>query len=280
MATISAMSSQTRAVYSMFNRMSNSTQSSQSNQYALMNAFFGSGKSKRNTGLASSLFSYYNAQKSSDLESLQAVTNGIRNMTTSYNETRQVFNTEYSATLTDVRKSAATVKSSTFGFTAEDIKTDDKGVQTYSNELAKTINNVKTLVKDYNEALTFLTDNKETSTQVSALANSFADTPYFKSSYEKVGISVGNDGKLSVNEQRLAKSLTENPLSSENTLKYTLANRADSKASLGQLRSASMFPSMNALMGKELGVASLYTGRTLNNIQRYSNSYNLFNIFA
>ena len=278
MATISAMLGQTSSIYAMMNRASGSSRNAAN--LSLVNSVFGNNEnSYKTTSSAKALYNSYRASSEEDLKSLQAITSGIQGLTTSYYDTKKVFNAEYSSSMSDLRSAAKSVKTDNYEFNASDITTDAKGVQTYSKDLQKTINNVKNLVSSYNDTLKFLGDNKSVSTNVASLANSFADTKYFSASFERVGIKVESNGALTLSEKSLAKALTTNPASSKNVLANTLAGRADSKAAFAERRSDSMFPSMNTMLKGELGVASLYTGSTLSNVQKYTNSLNLFNIF-
>ena len=142
-----------------------------------------------NTGTLSGLSSSYARAKSgtaalpydessaaSDMQTLSRIREGYAGLVSSYTETKTTFNTEMKSTLSDLAGSAATVASMSYDFSASDIQTDASGKTTYSDGLKSAISSVKSLVSDYNDALSFFSDNKDVSKRASALATEFADT--------------------------------------------------------------------------------------------------------
>ena len=223
---------------------------------------------------------YDKSSAASDMQTLSSIREGYAGLVSSYTETKTTFNTEMKSTLSDLAGSAAKVASMSYDFSASDIQTDADGKTTYSDGLKSAISNVKSLVSDYNDALSFFSDNKDVSKRASALATEFADTTYRADSYSAIGINVDSKtGKLTLDEDKLAKSLTTESSRTENLLgKNGLAGKAQSHVALAKFQQDKVFPSMQSMIGGEMTVASLYTGRTLQNISSFVTTGNLIDM--
>lgn len=216
----------------------------------------------------------------SDLKTLQGVRDGYAGLVSSYTETKTTFNTEMESTLSDLSDSARKVMNMSYDFSASDIQTGADGKTTYSDALKSAISNVKSLVSDYNDALTFFSDNKDVSKRASALATEFADTTYRADSYSAIGINVDSKtGALTLDEDKLAKALTTESSRTENLLgRNGLSGKAESHVNLANFQKDQVFPSMSSMLGNETKLASLYTGSTLVNISAFATTGNLLDM--
>ena len=223
---------------------------------------------------------YDESSAASDMRTLSSIREGYAGLVSSYTETKTTFNTEMKSTLSDLAGSAAKVASMSYDFSASDIQTDAAGKTTYSDGLKSAISSVKSLVSDYNDALSFFSDNKDVSKRASALATEFADTTYRADSYRAIGINVDSKtGALTLDEDKLAKALTTESSRAENLLgKNGLAGKAQSHVGLAKFQQDKVFPSMQSMIGGEMTVASLYTGRTLQNISSFVTTGNLIDM--
>ena len=281
MSTISSIANNTYMMYKFASKnglsLTGGTTNSSSSSLASISSAYANAKSS-----SSSIFSTSAATSSaeSDLNTLTSVREGYAGLVSSYTETKNTFNTEMKSTLSDLSSSASTVKNMNYDFSASDITTDSSGKTTYSDGLKAAISNVKSLVSDYNDTLSFFSDNKDVSKRASALATEFADTTYRADSYAAIGINVDSKtGALSVDEDKLAKALTTESSRTENLLgKNGLSGKAESHVSLAKFQQDKVFPSMSSMLGGETTVASLYTGRTLQNISGFVTTGNLINM--
>ena len=279
MATISSMAGNTYMMYKMAqnNGLSlfgnNQTQSSQKTS-----TFLTQWQNVQNTP-ASQLQSY-NDTSEQDLATIQSIRSGINGLTSSYTSTRTTFYAEYDSTMDDLKSAAQLVKGSNFSFSDKDITQGADGKTTYSEGLQQTLDNVKNLVSKYNDALQFTQSNAEVSTRVKALGTTFADTTYRASQYGSMGISVDSKtGALSVDESKLAKAIVDRGEAVQYSLgSYGgLAGKAEHHADLARPQRSRMFPSMQSMIGGEMEVASLYSGKTLNSMTQYTSVGNLLN---
>lgn len=281
MSTISSIANNTYMMYKFASKnglsLTGGTTNASSRALASISSSYAKAKSS-----SSSMFSSSDAISTaeSDLKTLSSVREGYAGLVSSYIDTKNTFNTEMKSTLSDLSDSAAVVKNMNYDFSASDIQTDASGKQTYSDGLKAAIGNVESLVSDYNDALSFFSDNKEVSKRASGLATEFADTTYRADSYAAIGINVDSKtGALSVDEDKLAKALTTESSRTENLLgKNGLSGKAESHVSLAKFQQDKVFPSMSSMLGNETTVASLYTGRTLQNISGYATTGNLINM--
>ena len=103
--------------------------------------------------------------------------------------------------LSDVRKSADELKTATEAFTKEDLFKKEKGE--YDTE--KIMGAVKDFAKSYNETLDKTSQVNSSNVKTSAkFMKSMTDT--MSKALSKVGVEVGDDGKLSVNEEKFKKA--------------------------------------------------------------------------
>lgn len=276
MSTISSMANNTYMMYKFAAKAGLSPTSGTTSSSTLSGLSSSYAKAKSGTAA----LPYDKSSAASDMQTLSSIREGYAGLVSSYTETKTTFNTEMKSTLSDLAGSAAKVASMSYDFSASDIQTDADGKTTYSDGLKSAISNVKSLVSDYNDALSFFSDNKDVSKRASALATEFADTTYRADSYSAIGINVDSKtGKLTLDEDKLAKSLTTESSRTENLLgKNGLAGKAQSHVALAKFQQDKVFPSMQSMIGGEMTVASLYTGRTLQNISSFVTTGNLIDM--
>ena len=167
-----------------------------------------------------------------------------------------------------------------YSFSAGDITTSADGTVTYSDSLQSALDNVQSLVDDYNEAISYTSKNSDVSNRMKTLASTFSDTTYRSGVYSGIGISVDSTtGKLTVDTETLANALVENGDRVQNALGSNgLAGKAESHADLALSQADKLFPSMQSMIGDELEAASIYSGSVLSNINTYTTAGNLIDL--
>lgn len=283
MSTISAMANNTYMMYKFATNAGLSLTGSSSSSASTSSAsstLSGLGSATSNAKSITARLAAAESSAQSDLKTLQGVRDGYAGLVSSYTETRSTFNTEMKSTLSDLSDSAKKVMNMSYDFSASDIQTGADGKTTYSDALKSAISNVKSLVSDYNDALTFFSDNKDVSKRASALATEFADTTYRADSYSAIGINVDSKtGALTLDEDKLAKALTTESSRTENLLgRNGLSGKAESHVNLANFQKDQVFPSMSSMLGNETKLASLYTGSTLVNISAFATTGNLLDM--
>lgn len=289
MATISAMANNTYAMYkmaqnnglSLFGTSTSSTSTAKSTSSATSSTSLSSISSNAKSSSEAIVNSWKNAatQASEDMKTLTSIKSGIQGLMSSYTSTNKAFYAEYDSTMSDLKDAASTVKYMNFDFGKDDITTNADGTKTYSSGLKAAIKNVSNLVSAYNDALQFTSDNAEVSDRMKALSSNFADTTYHAGQYSTVGITVDTKtGALSLDEDKLAKALTENSDATEYTLgRSGLAGKAETHIEQANHQRSKLFPSMKQMIGGEMEVASLYTGKALQGMTTYASVGNLLN---
>ncbi len=297
MSTISSMTNNTYMMYKFAASTSaetsgatDSTTQSLASMKALVSSMSGttSGTSSSLWGStsssnSSSLWSAYSnaaSEASSTLSTVTGMKNTISNMMSSYESTKKIFNTEFKSTMSDLKSSAQTVKNMSYNFSSDDITTTN-GSAKYSESLTSAIKSVKNLVSDYNDALSFLSDNSSVSKRVKRLSTTFSDTTYRAGVYSSVGITVDSStGKLSLDESKLADALANNSDTAEYVLgKNGLAGKAESHVAAASSQSSQLFPSASGMLGDIQGYSSLYSSNTLNSMNKYLGIGNLVNMY-
>ena len=217
------------------------------------------------------------SQAQSDLDTINTIRTNIEGLTSSYTSTRKTFYADLDSTMDDLKSAAATVKGMNYVFSDSDITTKADGTKSYSSDLQSAIKNVKNLVSAYNDALDFTSDNASVSDRMKALNTTFADTTYRAGQYGAIGITVDTKtGALSLDEDKLAQALVDNGDRVQNTLGSNgLAGKATHHAQLASSQRSRLFPSMQSMIGGEMEVASLYTGKTLLGMTQYASVGNL-----
>lgn len=288
MTTISSLANNTYTMYKMASGNTASTTSANSN---LVSAFSSAYSPQKKTHAAqdslTNLWSSYTASASSSsslsgLSTIYGISSSATELVNSYNEARKVYQTEFSATMSDLKSSADNVaKLDTSKFSQDDIKTAEDGTKTYSDALKGAIKDIKQLVSDYNDTLGTTNDYSSVSKRMKSIANTFADTTYRSDIYKQVGINVDSKtGELSVDEDKLAKALTENGSRVENALsKNGLAGKASHHADFALAQQDKAFPSMKTMLGSALNLASAYTNpKVLTANVQYNMIGNLLNM--
>ena len=107
------------------------------------------------------------------------------------------------------------------------------------------LSNVRNLVNRFNDAVTYFNENRGVSDRMSALAGSFGRTETFAEPLNAVGITVNDNGRLTVNETRLADALNENSANVNALLgRNGLAGRLDRNIELATSQRDNLFPSV------------------------------------
>ncbi len=228
---------------------------------------------------------------SSDLNTLSNIKSGMSDLLASYATTSKTFHAELGSTLSDLKGSATKVAKMSFdvggvpatattGTTASGTASGTSA-STSSTKLTDVLKNIKSLVSDYNSAISFFSDNSSVSSRVKSLASSFSDTTYNARTYAKIGINVDSStGKLSIDETKLTKALQETPDRVANLLGSNgLAGKAENKVSLAESQKSNLFPSVSTMLGSELKTASLYNAKTLTAISSYTNVGSLLDLY-
>ena len=156
----------------------------------------------------------------------------------------------------------------------------NKHIETaYSKIMQSALKTVQDFVDNYNGTLEFFQDNSVVSARVGRMAEVFGDTQYRATSYDAIGISVGNDGSLSIDEEKLAKSIVDNPSKVSSTLGSSgLADKAESHINVANSQRSQLFPSAQSMFGEELSTASFYTSGAYLSMNAASNLGNLVNM--
>lgn len=257
MATISAMSNNTYLMYKSAEKLSGNTNFS--------NMLFGSTDktSKTDDSISKMWSNYTNAasQSAANLDNLTSLKQNTTELVNSYNDAKKTFQTDFKATMSDLKESAQTVMGMNYDFSTSDITTDNAGKTVYSDSLKNAISNVKSLISDYNDAIGLTSDYSDVSKRLKSLANVFSDTTYRADTYAKIGIGVDNKtGALSLDEDKLAKALTENGDRVKNILGSNgLAGKANNHVNLANSQQSNLFPSMPTMLGKDYITAQAYT---------------------
>ena len=257
MATISAMSNNTYLMYKSAEKLSGNTNFS--------NMLFGStDKTSQTDDSISKMWSNYTnaaSQSAANLDNLTSLKQNTTELVNSYNDAKKTFQTDFKATMSDLKGSAQTVMGMNYDFSTSDITTDNAGKTVYSDSLKNAISNVKSLISDYNDAIGLTSDYSDVSKRLKSLANVFSDTTYRADTYAKIGIGVDSKtGALSLDEDKLVKALTENGDRVKNILGSNgLAGKANNHVDLANSQQSNLFPSMQTMLGKDYITAQAYT---------------------
>jgi len=149
----------------------------------------------------------------------------------------------------------------------------------YSKMMQSAFKTVNEFVENYNGTMEFFKSNNAVSPINGKIGEVFADTKYRASSYESIGINVGNDGTLSVDQERLAQAIVENPDRVAETIGKTgLSDKAQSHVDFANSVRSQAFPGAQAMFGDQLSSASFYTSGAYLNLNSFSTVGNLVNM--
>ena len=275
---------------SNYGSVSSLSGSSSSNTTTALNNFwknYASGTSSSGSSSSSSTSSTVSTP-SSDLTTLSTVKSGMSDLLASYATTSKTFKAELGSTLSDLKSSAAKVAKMDFNVGSASAATSSttsgtstSAASTTNTKLTDALKNIKSLVDNYNTAVSFFSDNSSVSARVKSFATSFSDTTYNANTYAKIGINVDSStGKLSVDETKLTKALQETPDRVENLLGSNgLAGKAEDKVQRAEAQSSKLFPSVSSMLGSELKTASLYNSKTLTAMSSYTNVGTLLDMY-
>lgn len=238
-----------------------------------------------------------NSQSSGTSYSLSAtdvygVRAGAMELLSSYKSTKAEFQEDFKDTMSSLSKAVKNLNSTNFHVGEDALKTsevtttdkDGKSVTStkveMSDDLKTAVNNVKDLVKSYNDAVGFFKENASVSKRMERMSDMFSDTTYRASNYQSIGISVGKDGSLAVDEEKLANAIVSSPDKVSRIMGSDgLAGKAQSHMNVANSQQDKLFPSVSDLFGKELKTAEVYTGNALLRMNGYANVGNLFSMY-
>ena len=258
--------------YGSLSSLSGSSSASSSTTSSALNNFWKNYASTSSTTNSSS----------SDLNTLSSIKYSTTELLASYATTAKTFKAELGSTLSDLSSSAAKVAKMDFQVgTTSAATTSGTTSSTTNTKLTDALKNIKTLVSDYNTAISFFSDNANVSARVKNLSTSFSDTTYNAKTYAKIGINVDSTtGKLSIDETKLTKALQDTPDRVENLLGSNgLAGKAADKTARAEAQADQLFPSVSSMLGSELKTASLYNARTLTSMNSYANVGTLLDMY-
>jgi flagellar capping protein FliD len=258
---------------------------------------FNNSATQRQNSISSLWSNYGNFQSNaaSNLGALNEIRQNASAVVESYNDAKDAFYTEFDSNMSALKKSASAMKNLKIDVGEDAItkkavldkdgnEVKDKDGQTmtettYSKGMQSALDTIKDLVNSYNDSLKFLKNNSEVSGRVGQMAANFGDTTYRSSLYEQVGISVGNDGSLSIDEERLANSIAENPDKVSRILgKEGLADKALQHVDTANGQRNNLFPTAKSMLGSQMDAVELYTGKSMINMTNISNIGNLVNM--
>ena len=220
------------------------------------------------------------------LSGLQGVSANTKELISSYEEARTEFNEGFDDAMGALRKASSAIKSMNFNVGNDALTTteneDGTTTTTKSKELTEALKSVEDMVKSYNEAIDFFTENSAISKRVGRMQTLFSDTTYRADSYGSVGISVNSStGKLSIDEEKLTKTMMESPERVSRVLGSDgLAAKAESHMSIANSQKNQLFPSVNSMIGPDLKSGSVYSGSSLLNLSKYSTTGGLLNMMG
>ena len=229
--------------------------------------------------------SYASSQGSaaSTMSGLFGTRSAIRDMVNSYDTAASAFKAEFTSTMDDLSKAAASIKGMNFdvgGQSAVTEVTNEDGTSstTKSKELTDVLKGIEDFAGKYNDAIDFFKDNADISKSMKNMSNVFSDTTYRAGMLNTLGIVVGNDGKMKIDEDVLTKALTENPSRVDRLLgKDGLAGKADKHISFVRSAQNRLFPSINSALGGAMKSSSVYSGNSLLKLSSYSSLGGLLN---
>ena len=134
----------------------------------------------------------------------------------------------------------------------------------------KIVDAVKKFANDYNNVVNFLDKNSDKSTKLESLADSFKSTKNSSNSLSEIGITVGDDGKLSINEEKLTGALKSDAKKVKNIFNGSsgIANETYNKVQDAMNNSKNLYPSFKFSSGD----SSIYSSNNSNVIYSQYNS--------
>ena len=134
----------------------------------------------------------------------------------------------------------------------------------------KIVDAVNKFASDYNKVVSFLDKNSNKSTKIESLSDSFEGIKYSKNSLSEIGITVGDDGKLSVNQDKL-KSVVGNDYKKVKNIfggSSGIASETYNKVQESMNNSKNLYPSFKLSSGD----TSIYASNNSNIIYSQYNS--------
>ena len=230
----------------------------------------------------------YQSNAQNSLAGLTEINSNLKSVLASYEDAKSAFNSEFEESMTALSESADKLKSYNFnverdGAITTTTGTDENGVTTttttYSKDLKAAFDTVKGLVDNYNSAIEFFSENSSVSKRVERLATTFGDTTYRAANYESIGLTVNSNGSFTINEEKLANAIVNNPDKVSSILgEDGLVGKVEDHVSFAKSQQEQLFPTAKAMLGDQLDMAAIYTGKAYNNMAAYSNMGNLLNM--
>ena len=155
----------------------------------------------------------------------------------------------------------------------------DRGASGLDTDVKEDLAAIQGFVQDFNSTMSYLNEGRDLSNRLSTVASSFGDSGSFENSLNRIGISVGSDGGLSVDTARLAKTLTENPSSVDAALGSNgLAGQLDRKVDMVSRQADQMFPPIKDFLGGKSAedTKAMYAGNSTIAANAYTDVGSLF----
>lgn len=205
-----------------------------------------------------------------------------RDLLSTYNTTKNTFNTEFDETISNLKNSAGKIKN--FDFNAgenavtrtENISEDgEKIISTkYNDKMTDALKTVENFLSDYNDTINFFSENSSISRRVGNMAKSFSDTTYLSKIYDSVGVVTNSDGTMKIDEEKLVNAIEKNP-DKVSRIFGSLASKAEAHISTANARKNTFFPTAKNMLGMNFN-SGLY-GKN-NFLNSYLNTGNFLNL--
>ena len=275
MSTISSMANNTYMMLTM----------AQNNGLNLFGNNSASSSSKSND-----IWSNYGSSSSAAsamLSGVSEVSSSKRELLASYDNAAKGFKAEFNATMKDLSSSISDMKKLNLDVgedaitkktvTAEDGTTSN--VTEYNKAMKEALGTIGEFVDNYNSAIDMFKDYGDVSKRMSYMGTVFGDTTARASTYAKIGLNVGSDGKIAIDEEKLAKAIQDTPGRVENILGNNgLTGKAENHVNFANGQADRLFPSVDTMFGKQLKQASVYSDNSLLQLHSYANLGNFVNM--
>lgn len=275
MATISSMANNTYTMLTM----------AQNNGLSLFGSSYANSSQKSND-----IWSSYGSSSSAAsamLSGVSEVSSSKRELLASYDNAAKGFKAEFSSTMQDLSSSIKDMKKLNLdvgenAITKKEVTAEDGTTSTvteYSKAMKEALSTVSDFVDNYNSAIDLFSDYGDVSKRMSYMGTVFGDTTARASTYAKIGLNVGSDGKIAVDEEKLAKAIQDTPSRVENILgKDGLTGKAENHVNFAQGQEDRLFPSVDSMFGKQLKQASVYSGSSLLQLHSFAAMGNFVNM--
>lgn len=234
---------------------------------------------------SSSAFDYAAAKQQAEeaLAQYEAQTESVTSLKTDAAD----FLSTYTKKMTSMQSSAKAVS----GINLDKLLGDIEDGKISDENLENLVDAVQTMVDDYNSALTTLNDNADRGSGVSRQIGRMVQAPTSENSMEKVGVTMNDDGTLSLDTDKLKEAFTEaaeadalvGDTARVDLLKDILGGSSGIAAGIRSDAENGLNLSGSSLIGNDLAeIQSASTNNTysLMNLYAKSGSMNLMNMAA